>query len=169
MDIAMSEAIAGSLQPLRLVLCWVWRSYCVRTTSSGASPVRWEQNSTRVAWGVDRGSVSVMRVNFLDVRWDAILSVLCLTLPWLLWVISYHTVVSRPYKPTGSFHLHRRPDGIKWQTGTAKRAGLPLKLIERGGKHKLTCPSKPSDTQLSSAAKQSVHLPEKLEDRWENT
>lgn len=88
-------------------------------------------------------------------------SELSLASPWLLWVISYSTVVSRPCKPTGWFYLHRRPGGIKQQAGTAKQAGRPLNPTEWGGKPKLTPPSKPSDTQVSSTAKQHGHLPGK--------
>lgn len=40
----------------------------------------------------------------------------------------------------------------------AKQAGLPLNPTEWGGKPKLTPPSKPSDTQVSSTAKQHMHF-----------
>lgn len=160
--------VADSLQPVRLVVYWVWRSYHVRTTSD-VSPVMWEQNPSHRERSWPWGSVFVMCVNFLDVRWDEVLSILCLASSWLLWVISYNAVASRPYKPTGWFYLHWRPGGIKRQAGMAKQAGLPLNPTEWGGKHELTPPSIPSDTQASSTAEQPVHLPEKLEDRWENT
>lgn len=137
----MSEALTRllTLQPVRLVVCWVWRSYHVRTTSD-VSPVTREQNPSCHERSWPWGSVFVMRVDFLDVRWDAVPSMLCLASSWLLQVISYNTVVSRPYKPTGWFYLHRRPGGTKPQAGMAKQAGLPLNPTEWGGKHKLTSP-----------------------------
>lgn len=112
----------------------------------------WEQNPSHHEKSWPWVSVFVMCVNFLDVRWDEVLSMLCLASSWLLWVISYNTVVSRLYKPTGWFYLHWRPGGIKWQAGMTKQAGLPLNPTKWGGKHKLTPPSKPSDIQVSSTA-----------------
>lgn len=170
MDIAMSGVLTWllTLQPVRLVVHWVWRSHHVRATSD-VSPARWEQSTPCCERSWPWGLAFVMGNSFLDSRWDEVLSILCLASPWLSSLISSSTVVSRPYKPTRWFYLHRSPGGIKRWADMGKEAGFPLNPTKWGGKctlqhtKKIMCITTPksSNTQVSSTEEKSTYLPEK--------